>query len=86
MSIVVYYHTIVADLGGPVSVPRASYFAMDQMTGALAFCKEMRDAGNTHVSMSIENPNSVGKPGVDSIVDGKTPDGHDYTWMKRRTQ
>jgi hypothetical protein len=28
----------------------------------------------------------VGKFGVDSIVDGKCPDGADYTWMKRRSQ
>jgi hypothetical protein len=26
----------------------------------------------------------VGMFGVDSIVDGKCPDGIDYTWMKRR--
>jgi hypothetical protein len=24
----------------------------------------------------------VGKPGVDAVVDGKTPDGHDYEWSK----
>jgi hypothetical protein len=28
----------------------------------------------------------VGFFGADSIVDGKCPDGSDYTWMKRRTQ
>lgn len=28
----------------------------------------------------------VGTFGVDSIVDGKCPDGVDYTWMKRRSQ
>ena len=26
----------------------------------------------------------VGKFGVDSIIDGKCPDGIDYTWKKRR--
>ena len=26
----------------------------------------------------------VGKFGVDTIEDGKCPDGVDYTWMKRR--
>jgi hypothetical protein len=26
----------------------------------------------------------VGKFGVDTIKDGKCPDGVDYTWMKRR--
>ena len=28
----------------------------------------------------------VGLFGADSIVDGKCPDGADYTWMKRRSQ
>lgn len=28
----------------------------------------------------------VGKFGADAIVDGKCPDGVDYTWMKRRSQ
>lgn len=28
----------------------------------------------------------VGMFGADSIKDGKCPDGHDYTWMKRRNQ
>ena len=26
----------------------------------------------------------VGKFGVDEIVDGMTPDGHEYSWVKRR--
>lgn len=26
----------------------------------------------------------VGKFGVDAVEDGKCPDGHDYTWKKRR--
>jgi hypothetical protein len=28
----------------------------------------------------------VGIFGADEIKDGKLPDGHAYTWMKRRTQ
>ena len=28
----------------------------------------------------------VGMFGVDSIQDGRCPDGVDYTWMKRRSQ
>ena len=28
----------------------------------------------------------VGRFGVDSIKNGKCPDGIDYTWMKRRSQ
>ena len=56
----------------------------DPMGQALKFCQEQRTAGARHVVMSTENSDQVGKPGVDSIVDGKTPDGHDYTWKKRR--
>lgn len=28
----------------------------------------------------------VGVFGADSVNNGKLPDGHDYTWMKRRRQ
>jgi hypothetical protein len=30
--------------------------------------------------MVAEDPSHIGKPGVDAVVDGKTPDGHDYEW------
>ena len=51
---------------------------------ALAQAKHLRDSGRTFVTMVSENPNSVGKPGVDEIVDGVLPDGTEYTWKKRR--
>lgn len=56
------------------------------LSDALAHSKYLRDIGRTFVTMVSENPDAVGKPGVDSIVDGKLPDGNNYTWMKRRTQ
>ena len=56
----------------------------DDMSMALARTKSLRDAGRTFVTMVSENPNSVGKPGVDAIVDGVLPDGTEYTWRKRR--
>ena len=56
------------------------------LQGALRISEEKRREGFTFVTMVSEDPNSVGKPGVDSVIDGKTPDGEDYTWMKRRTQ
>jgi len=56
------------------------------LTGALRLTEEKRQAGYTFVTMVSEDPNSVGKSGVDSVVDGKLPDGEDYTWMMRRTQ
>lgn len=64
--------------------PRSEEF--NELSQALAHSKYLRDINRTFVTMVSENPNSVGKPGVDSVVDGKTPDGHDYTWMKRREQ
>ena len=54
------------------------------LTGALRITEEKRKAGYTFVTMVSEDPNSIGKPGVDSIVDGVLPDGSEYTWRKRR--
>jgi hypothetical protein len=31
-----------------------------------------------------ENSNQVGKMGVDSVENGKLPDGETYTWKMRR--
>lgn len=52
------------------------------LTKALDIVKEKRDAGYAFVTMVAEDPRQVGKPGVDAVVDGKTPDGHDYEWSK----
>lgn len=49
---------------------------------ALQITKDKRDAGYSFVTMVSENTQHVGKPGVDTIVDGKTPDGQDYDWSK----
>lgn len=49
---------------------------------ALQITKDKRDAGYHFVTMVSENTQHVGKPGVDTIVDGKTPDGQDYDWSK----
>lgn len=38
----------------------------------------------SHITMVSENPDMVGQQGVDTIADGKTPDGVPYTWVKRR--
>lgn len=53
-----------------------------EIVQALQITKEKRDAGYTFVTMANENPQHVGKQGVDTIVDGKTPDGEDYDWSK----
>ncbi len=54
----------------------------ERLTQALDLVKEKRDAGYAFVTMVAEDPHQVGKPGVDAVVDGKTPDGHDYDWSK----
>ena len=56
----------------------------DDMKDALDWTQTMRDAGRSFVTMVSENPNSVGKPGVDSVVNGVLPDGSEYSWKKRR--
>ena len=54
----------------------------ESLTKALEIVKAKRDAGHSFVTMVAEDPSHVGKPGVDAVVDGKTPDGHDYEWSK----
>ena len=55
-----------------------------EMTEALTEANRMRTLGMAYVAMVGENPNQVGKMGVDSVVDGKLPSGEDYTWKMRR--
>jgi hypothetical protein len=52
------------------------------LTKALELVKEKRNAGYSFVTMVAEDPNQVGKPGVDAVVNGKTPDGQVYEWSK----
>ena len=54
------------------------------LDGALRICEDKRKAGYSFVTMVSENPDSVGKPGVDSVKHGLLPDGELYTWKKRR--
>lgn len=63
----------------------ARSYDVDELVEALHTCEGLRrNARNSFVTMVSEDPNVVGKPGVDAVVDGKLPDGTDYTWMKRR--
>lgn len=57
-------------------------FDEEDINVALRMTEEMRNAGMTFVTMVSENPNSIGKPGVAAVENGKTPDGQDYTWSK----
>ena len=54
------------------------------MTVALSYAEVSRKAHCRFVTMVCENPNQVGQMGVDSVENGKLPDGSDYTWKKRR--
>ena len=56
-----------------------------EMVEALTRANHMRILGMAYVAMVGENPNQVGKMGVDSVVDGKLPNGEAYTWKMRRT-
>jgi hypothetical protein len=63
--------------------PGARHFEMNEMSNALAFMEALRKEGLAQfVTMVSQNSNSVGKAGVASIVDGKTPDGEVYDWSK----
>jgi hypothetical protein len=55
------------------------------LEGALGVTEIFRNRGMRFVTMVSENPDQVGKSGVDAVVNGKLPDGFDYTWKKRRT-
>lgn len=56
----------------------------EKLNDALLFSSLMRTCNATFVTMVSENPDSVGKAGVDEIVDGVLPDGTNYEWKKRR--
>lgn len=55
---------------------------VETLTEALQYTEGWRKLGMTFVTMVAEDPNQVGKPGVDSIVDGVCPDGVKYDWNK----
>jgi hypothetical protein len=66
-----------------LQAPQAKGFEDAEFMVAMKFMEDLRRDGHRHVIMSNENADSVGKPGVDSVVDGKTPDGVPYTWTKQ---
>ena len=57
----------------------------ETLTGALKAAEGLRrQTRYSFVTIVSEDPNCVGKAGVDSVENGKTPDGHEYSWVKRR--
>ena len=80
MSIVVFHieHT------GSESVPRHAEFKDSELSLALNHCESLRGRMGqvSHVVISSELSDMVGRPGVAAVVDGKTPDGQAYDWSK----
>jgi hypothetical protein len=65
----------------------AALFSKDNsespMGDALSHMKNLRKIStNQFVTMVSQNANSVGKPGVDSVENGKLPNGEEYSWSK----
>jgi hypothetical protein len=77
MSIVVFY------LSKDEHQPRCERFKDDEYTLAMKVVADLRKLGEQHVSISLQLADNIGKPGVDAVTDGKTPDGHDYEWSKQ---
>lgn len=70
-------------------VPQSQQFGSSEMTAALQCCEQLRTRRRngepiSFVTFVSEDPNQVGQAGVDTVADGKLPDGADYTWRKRR--
>ena len=62
--------------------PRSEDFVI--MTEALSLAESLRRKDYKFVTMASENPDSIGRAGVDEIRNGVLPDGNTYEWRKRR--
>lgn len=76
----VVYWAIMDEAGD--RIPCMKEFETDEMTVALKFMEMLRAQQRagvdiSHVTMSSENPNSVGNPGVAEV-------NADYSWTMRR--
>jgi hypothetical protein len=61
---------------------QAHGYDLESLTEALRYTEGFRKLGMIFVTMVSENPNSVGKAGVDEIINGACPDGIAYDWNK----
>ncbi|MET0335467.1 MAG: hypothetical protein ABW190_14440 [Rhizobacter sp.] len=75
MSIVVFW----LEPGGE---PARHEFPSHDLLPALKFSEERRREGKRHVCLSTELAESVGQGGVNSVEDGRLPDGHVYDYNK----
>ena len=55
-----------------------------QVFETLALAMDWAKQSGEFVTILVNGMELVGRFGADSIVDGKCPDGIDYTWKKRR--
>lgn len=55
-------------------------FGDDELMKAVNYCAWLRKEGYRHVTMYSEPDNIIGKMGVDSVENGKLPNGDDYVW------
>ena len=86
MSIVVFWlHEYIEDGAMQLKAadPCFKKFKDIELSAALVFAEQQRKAGHSHVTISSELSNHVGKAGVTSVEEGKTPDGEDYEWSKQ---
>lgn len=54
------------------------------MSEAMELSKHLKDCANLQSEIVTDEFVLVGSMGSNVVVDGKLPDGNDYTWFKRR--
>ncbi len=80
MSIVIFWLES-QEQEGPRSLHRI--FQDAELLASLEFFRETQKRPSvSHVVSCAEMAAMVGKRGVESVVNGKTPDGKDYDWSK----
>jgi hypothetical protein len=75
---VVYWTVVLQE----IKMPKRKEFQTNEMHATLHLMESLRnkqreDGSVCHITMSSENPNSVGRPGVAEA-------GAEYNWKKRR--
>lgn len=78
MSIAVFYINPISQ------TPMVNLFDHGELQAALERANQLRRLKMLHICISTENPDNASLSGVSSVEGGKTPDGHDYDWVKRR--
>lgn len=54
------------------------------MTEAMRLSKHLKDKANIQAEIVTDDFVLVGAMGSNVVLDGKLPNGNDYTWFKRR--